>query len=140
MVAERTEPFADHHFGKADDGIDRRAHLMADPRQHLGFAVCRAVGLPLRRLQLAFALPALRQIAKYREEIRTPGTGPSHGHRERDNAALAHASQHVTTVIEQARSGGARDAGEIVGHHGLAFRREQCGEIARHELGAVVTE
>ena len=113
---------------------------MADPRQHVRFRVRRAIGLPRRLLQIAFALLALRQIAKYREEIRPAGTGPSHRHRQRDDAALVLAGEHVTAVIEQARDIGAPDAGEIVQHHALAFRREQLSEIALREFRPVIAE
>ena len=140
FVAERAEPLRDHHFGKADDGIERRAHFMADPRQQVRFRVGRVIGLPPRRLRVAFALLALRQIAKHREEIRPTRTGPSDGHRQRDDAAVALAAEHVTAVIEQACDLGALDAGEMVLHHALAFRREQLGEMALRELRPVIAE
>ena len=140
LVAERAEALADHHFGKADDGVERRAHLVADPRQHVGLGVGGAIGQPPRLQQFALALLALRQVAEHREEIRTVGPGASHGHRQRDDAAVAHAAQHVAAVIEQAGDAGALDAGEIVQHRALAFRREQFGEIALHEVGAVIAE
>ena len=89
LVAERAEALADHHFGKADDGVERRADLMADPRQQVGLGVGRAIGQPPRLAQFAFALLGLRQIAEHGEEIRTVGPGPSHGHRQRDQAAAA---------------------------------------------------
>ena len=140
LVAERAEPFADHHFGKADDGVERRADLVADPRQHVGLGVGRAIGQPPRLLQFALAFSDLRKIAKHREEIRAVGPGASHGHRQRDQAAPAHAAQHVAAVIEQAGDAGALDALQIIPDHALAFRREQFGEIALHEFGAVIAE
>ena len=107
LVAERAEPFADHHFGKADDGVERRAHLVADPRQHVGLGVGRAIGQPPRLAAVRSALPGLRQVAEHREEIRAVGPGASHGHRQRDQAAAALAAQHVAAVIEQAGDIGA---------------------------------
>ena len=84
LVAERAEALADHHLGKADDGVERRADLMADPRQHVGLGVGGAIGEMLRLAQLAFALCGLREIAKHREEIRPCRLRPSHGHRDRN--------------------------------------------------------
>ena len=55
LVAERAEALADHHFGKADDGVERRADLVADPRQHVGLGVAGAVGEP-PRLRSSFSL------------------------------------------------------------------------------------
>ena len=71
LVAERAEALADHHFGKADDGVERRADLVADPRQHVGLGVGGALGEPPRLAQFALAFPGLREIAEHREEIRT---------------------------------------------------------------------
>ena len=140
LVAERAEAFADHHLGKADDGVERRADLVADPRQQVGLGVGGAIGEPPRLLQLALALSGLRQIAEHREEIRPVMAGPPHGHRQRDDAAAAGAAEHVAAVFEQAGDAGALDAFQIIHHHALAFRREQLGEIALHEFSAVIAE
>ena len=140
LVAERAEPLADHHLGKADDGVERRADLVADPRQHVGLGAGGAIGQPPRLLQFAFALPGLRQIAKHGEEIRTVGTRSSHRHRQRDQAAAAHAAEHLAAMIEQAGDAAALGAREIVHHRGLAFRREQLGEIALHQFRSVIAE
>ena len=43
-------------------------------------------------------------------------------------------------MIEQAGDAGALDALQIFLHHALAFRREQIGEIALDEFGAVIAE
>jgi len=75
LIAERAEPFIDHHFGEADDGIERRADLVADPRQHVGLGACRAICQPPRLAQLALALSDLRQVAKHGEEMRKPLAG-----------------------------------------------------------------
>ena len=53
---------------------------------------------------------------------------------------LAHAAQHVAAVVEQAGDAGALDARQIIEHRALALRREQVGEIALHEIGAVIAE
>ena len=107
LVAERAETLADHHFGKADDGVERRADLVADPRQHVGLGVGGAIGEPPRLAQLALAFLGLREIAEHREEIRTVGPRAAHRHRQRNEAALAHAAQHLAAVIEQACDAGA---------------------------------
>src|SRR5438876_1013821 len=60
LVAERAEPFIDHHFGEADDGVERRADLVADPRQHVRLGARRAIGQPPRLSQFALAFPGLR--------------------------------------------------------------------------------
>ena len=82
----------------------------------------------------------LRQIAEHREEIRAVGPGPSHRHRQRNEAAAAHPAQHLAAVVEQAGDAGALDAFEIVPHHALAFRREQVGQIALRQVVAVIAE
>ena len=140
LVAERAETLADHHFGKADDGVQRRPHLVADPGQHVGLGVGGALGQPPRLAQFALGLLGLREIAEHREEIRAVGAGAAHGHRQRDDAALAFARQHLAAVIEQAGDAGSLDAGEIFEHAVLAFRREQLGEIASREFVAVMAE
>jgi hypothetical protein len=43
-------------------------------------------------------------------------------------------------MVEQAGDIGALDALQIVPHHALAFRGEHVGEIALHEVGAVIAE
>ena len=91
LVAERAETLADHHFGKADDGVQRRPHLVADPGQHVGLGIGGALGQPPRLAQFALGLLGLREIAEHREEIRAIGAGAAHGHRQRDDAALAFA-------------------------------------------------
>src|SRR5271169_3039485 len=73
LVAERAEPLADHHFGKSDDGVERRADLMADPRQQIGLGVRGALGQTASLAQFALALLGLREIAEHGEEIRPPG-------------------------------------------------------------------
>src|ERR1700693_6186562 len=103
-------------------------------------ALALAARAPRRLLQLAFALLALRQIAKHREEIRTVGPGASDRHRQRDQAATAHAAEHLAAMIEQAGDAAALDALEIVHHRGLALRREQLGEIALRQFRSVITE
>ena len=140
LVAERAETLADHHFGKADDGVQRRPHLVADPRQHVGLGVGGALGQPPRLAQFALGLLGLREIAEHREEIRTVGAGAAHRHRQRDDAALAFAPQHLAAVIEQAFDAGSLDAGEIFEHAVLAFGRKQLGEIASREFVAVMAE
>ena len=140
LVAERAEALADHHFGKADDGVQRRPHLVADPRQHVGLGVGGALGQPPRLAQFALGLPGLREIAEHREEIRAVGAGAAHGHRQRDDAALAFAAQHLAAVIEQALDAGRLDGGEIFEHAVPAFRRKQIGEIALREFVAVMAE
>ena len=140
LVAERAEPLADHHFGKADDGVQRRPHLVADPGQHVGFGIGGAFGQPPRLAQFALGLFGLRKIAEHREEIWAFRAGAAHGHRQRDDAALAFAAQHLAAVIEQAGDAGSLDAGEIFEHAMLAFGREQIGEIAPREFVAVMAE
>jgi len=95
---------------------------------------------PPRLLRFALACAALRKLAKHREEIRAVGSGSSHRHRQRDDAALAHAAQYVAAMIEQARDIGAFDALQIILHRRLAFRGEQLHQIALHELRAIIAE
>ena len=78
LVAERAEALADHHLGKADDGVERRADLVADPRQHVGLGVGGAVGEASRLLQLALALlgSATDRGTRRRNSDRRGGCGP----------------------------------------------------------------
>ena len=99
---DRAETSADHYFSKADDGIERRAQLMADPRQHVGLGARGALGQAPGMLQFALALAALREIAEHGEEVRPVGAGPADGDRQRNEAALLHAAECLATVIEQA--------------------------------------
>ena len=140
LVAECAETLAGHHFGKADDGVERRAHLVADPRQHVGLGAGGALGQPPRLAQFALGLPRLRQVAEHREEIRAVGAGAAHGHRQRDHAALAFAAEHLAAVVEQAGGIGRLDAGEIFEHAVPAFRCEQLRQIAARKLLAVIAE
>ena len=82
----------------------------------------------------------MREIAEHREEIRAIRAGAAHGHRHRDDAALAFARQHLAAVFEQAGDAGSLDAGEIFEHAVPAFGRKQIGEIASREFVAVVAE
>ena len=116
------------------------AHLVADPRQHVGLGVGGAFGQPPRLAQFALGLLGLRQVAEHREEIRAVGAGAADRHRQRDHAALALAAQHLAAVIEQAGDAGRLDAGEIFEHAVPAFRRKQVGEIASREFVAVMAE
>ena len=91
------------------------------------------------RNSLSFFL-ALRQIAEHREEVRAVGPGPPHRHRQRDDAA---ARARGPAPRGRDRAGWRRrrlDACQIIQHRGLAFRREQIGEIALHEFVAVIAE
>ena len=106
LIAERAEAFADHHLGKADDGVERRAHLVADAGQHVGLGVGGALGEPPGFAQLAFAVLGLRQVAEHRKEIRTVGARASHRHRQRNEAALALAPERLAAVFEQAGDAG----------------------------------
>ena len=49
-------------------------------------------------------------------------------------------AEHLAAVIEQAGDAGALEAVEIIQHRAVAFRREQLGEIALHQFGAVIAE
>ena len=40
--------FVHDHLGEADDGVQRRPHLVADPGQHVGLGVGGAFGQPPR--------------------------------------------------------------------------------------------
>ena len=140
LVAERAEAFADHHFGKADDGVERRADLVADPRQHVGLGAGGAIGQPPRlrnSLSLFLACDRSRNTAKkfgpsarVRPMVIDSGMMPP----------LRSRAQHLAAVVEQAGDVGRLDAGEIFEHAVLAFRREQLRQIALHKFVAVIAE
>ena len=58
------------------------------------------------------------------DDGRAVGAGASHRHRQRNEAAFAHAAQHLAALVEQAGDAGAVDLGEIVLRAALAFGRE----------------
>ena len=142
LVAELAEPLADHHFGKTDDGVERRANFVADPRQHVGFRARRAIGLPRRRQRL------VRTLAGLRKDPRNTAKKFGSSGRVRpilidnwDHAALARAAEHVAAAIERARVvGGSWIVSRQSRIMALALRRKQVGEIALHEFGPVITE
>ena len=61
--AERAEHAALHHLGEADDGVERRAQLVAHVGQELGLGAVRALGL---RLLLEVALGEVGELLRLR--------------------------------------------------------------------------
>ena len=63
LLAQRAQQLALQHFGEADDGVERRAQLMAHRGQELGLGAARQLG-PLHRLmQLALDAAVAQQEA-----------------------------------------------------------------------------
>src|SRR5581483_6943320 len=56
LIADRSEALVHHHLREADDGVERRADLVADLGEKLGLAGDRLVGLALGFVQLLFGL------------------------------------------------------------------------------------
>ena len=56
LVADRPESLLQHHLGKADDGVERRADLVADLGQEIRFLRARLLGRALGRDELALGL------------------------------------------------------------------------------------
>ena len=139
VVADGAEALVHHHFGKADDGVERRADLVADLGEEFGFGGRGALGL-LARIDQFFlgALPG-GDVAQHRAEF-IAVLDPPHGDVERHQPALAHAADRFAPGIEQAVAAAARQPVEIVERDAPAFRREQFAEAQFGEIGGVVAE
>ena len=91
VVADRPETLLQHHLGKADDGVERRADLVADLGEEIGFLGARLLGRALGADQLALGLLEGGDVAQDGAELAVrPIAQTAHGHEERDRAALAH--------------------------------------------------
>ena len=68
IVLDRAEPLLDHHFGKADDGVERRADLVADARQELRFLARVGLGGAARGDQFRLGALPVRDVAQHHAE------------------------------------------------------------------------
>ena len=126
VVAERPEALLHHHLGKADDGIERGADLVADLGEEFG--LCRGGFFRLLAGVDQFFLGALPggDVAQHRAEFLAV-LDAAHGHVKRHQPALAHAADQLAALVEQRRFV-ARETVEIVERGAAAFRREQLAE------------
>ena len=84
--------------------------------------------------QFLLGLLPLRDVAEHGAELVGAVADPAHGHEQRDQAALAHAADHLAAVVEHARDAVVREPVEIVERGALALRREQVDEGVAREL------
>src|SRR5690606_28995309 len=119
LIADRSEALVHHQFGKADNGIERRADLVADAGEKArlvrGFALRRAARLD--QLLLG-ALPG-GDVAHDGTEAAAARQSADR-HEERNIAALCLAADHLAPVIEQAGDALVPEARQIVGGGALA--------------------
>ena len=66
LRAERAEDAALHHLGEADDGVERRAQLVAHVGEELGLGAVGALGL---RLLVEVALGEVGELLRLRLEL-----------------------------------------------------------------------
>ena len=114
LVLDRSEALLDHHFGEADDGVQRRAYFVADARQEIRFLVRRGLGGAARGEQLGLGALPVRDVAQHGAEATALVAGDAaHGHEERDRAD-AGARLHLAAFVQEARDAAVLQAGEIV--------------------------
>ena len=139
LVAERPELLVDHQLRKPDDGVERRADLVADARQELGLLRGGIFGLGTGLGEFLLGALPLGDVADDGAEAALSGQAAD-GHEQRDEPALRLAADHLAAVIEDARDAVVRQAGEIVARGTLAFDREQRRERLAGQLVGVVAE
>src|SRR5262245_12576513 len=140
IVADRAEAFVHHDFGKADDGIERRADLMADLREKVGFCRGRPLCLALAIEQVLLRALPLGDVAQPRAEFAGAFGNSAHGHEQRDQPALTYAADHLAAVVEHAGHAVERKPVEVIERGAATLRREQLAERLADELAALVTE
>jgi hypothetical protein len=65
-AADRAEPFLRHHFGKADDGVERGADFVADPGKEIALVRIRGLRGALGGAQLFFGAFPLGDVTQNR--------------------------------------------------------------------------
>src|SRR3954468_8832713 len=103
FTADGTETLRHHDLGEADDGVERRADLVADLGEKVGLGgggLFRLVPC-LRELLLNF-FPS-RDVAKHPAEPIGPVTGRSHGHEHGDQGATGGAADNLASAVAPVR-------------------------------------
>ena len=134
FVAQRPQLLFHHDFCKADDGVQRRAHFMADLGKKVGFQCTHALGLAARFLELALGVFPLREVAQNGAKPLVFGcANAAQRHENRDMPALMRAAHHFAPVVENAAHAVCFEPRQIILSGGVAFAGEQGDEtLADH--------
>src|SRR5688572_13396074 len=104
LVLHRPEALLDHHLGEADDGIERRADLVADARQKLRLLPGSGLGRAPGGDQLGFRPLPVGDVAQHHAETAALLAGnPPHGHEQRDGAG-PRPRRDLASLVEEARN------------------------------------
>ena len=71
LVADRTETLLQHHFGKAQNGVQRRADLMADLGEKIGFRSACGFGGLARGDEAPFCVALAAEVAHESAKLRS---------------------------------------------------------------------
>src|SRR5262245_32945216 len=130
LVAHGAETLLHHHLGETDDGVERGANLMADPREKIGFGRRRALGLALRPGELGFRPLPAGDVAKGDAERVGAIAEASDGHEQMERGAVAGAADNLAPAPRRAGRAVAENAVERVARRLRAFGSEQIGQGA----------
>jgi hypothetical protein len=141
LVADRPEALLEHDLGKTQDGIERRADLVADLGQEIRALGARLLGGALGRRQFALRLLEGGDVAQHGAifALRALSDAPDR-HEERDDAALADAAQNLATVVEEARHAVVSEPLEIFERREMALGGQQGGQTFARDFVLVVAE
>ena len=100
FAADRAKAFLHHHFGKADDSIERCANFVADLGKKLGLRCGCLLGRDPGVDQFIFAALPGGDVAHYRAKLLAILDAPDRD-MQRNKAALAHAADCFVAGIER---------------------------------------
>ncbi len=132
VAADRAEALLHHHFGKADDGVERRPDLVADLGEEIRLLRIGGLGGAARGDKLLLDILPVGDVAKH-GAVLAGLAKPADGHEQRDEAAARHPADHLAAVIEDARDAVRGEPVDIVERRLAALLGEEIGErLARH--------
>src|SRR5215471_6565275 len=139
LAADRAETFVHHDLGKTDDGIERRADLMADFCKELG--LCRGSLFSRASGVDQFLLAPLpgSNIAEHCTHFFAV-LDTTHGDVQRDKATLAHSSDYFITRIQHAGTDVACEPIEMVEYGAPTFGYQQILHRKSDQIGRLVAK
>ena len=139
-IADRAEALVHDDFGEAENGVERRADLVADLGEEVRLQRAGAFGLATGVAEFALDLLPGREIAQDGAEFRRRAAKAAERHEDGDRTALMGARHELATVVEYALHAARLHAVEIGGGGLLAFLRDEDGERLAGDLVLVETE
>src|SRR4029078_3220329 len=100
FAADRAETLVHHHFGKTDDGIERRSDFVADLGKKFGLRRGRLLGRALGVDQFLFAALPGGDVAQNHAKFLAVLDAPDRD-MQRDKPALAHAPDYFVAGAER---------------------------------------